>query len=227
MTDLIQEIENANNQWKTLRSKEDHTGKIFGTAKAIGCYKKGRHWAWILKCDCGAERHILRQNLKQFKHCGNKLHRKHKMNLKKMPEYTCYMLMKGRCYNKTNPSYNYYGGRGVKICKEWLDSFDNFYTDMGKRPSEKHSIDRIDVNGNYNKENCRWATVEIQAINKRKRKNQNIISRNGKFSVSFRMNKKLHYIGTFLSLKEAKTNLKKHKDLATAQLLKLLGENHE
>ena len=83
-------------------------------------------------------------------------------------EYSIWAIMKNRCFNKNSKRYKDYGGRGVSVCDRWLD-FNNFYEDMGKRP-DGMSIDRINNDGNYEPLNCRWATPEQQANNKRKTK---------------------------------------------------------
>lgn len=83
-------------------------------------------------------------------------------------EYSIWSAMKKRCKNPKNKAYKYYGERGIAVCERWL-SFDNFYSDMGAIPSEKHSIDRIDVNGNYEPSNCKWATQSEQVRNRRKK----------------------------------------------------------
>lgn len=85
-------------------------------------------------------------------------------------EYTTWRHMRERCLDPYCKNYDNYGGRGITICERWLnqeDGFNQFYKDMGPRPSDKHSIDRIDVNGNYEPNNCRWATNIEQQRNKR------------------------------------------------------------
>lgn len=89
---------------------------------------------------------------------GNKSH----------PLYYTHRNLLSRCYNKNQPKYRYYGGRGIRVCDRWLEpnrGFLNFARDMGPKPSPKHSIDRIDVNGDYEPSNCRWATHYVQMAN--------------------------------------------------------------
>jgi hypothetical protein len=119
-------------------------------------------------------------------------------------EWKTYDSMKGRCCRPNDPSYKDYGGRGIRVCDRWLHSFKNFYEDMGARP-EGYTLDRKDVNGDYEKSNCRWASYSLQNINKRSRSNTGITGitqrPNGKYEVTCR-NK---YLGKFLSLEDAKT----------------------
>lgn len=127
-------------------------------------------------CDCGNSTRVLLSSLKNgnTKSCG--CLRKEKVSSMKgthrkslSAEYNAYHHMIGRCYNKKNSVYSGYGGRGITVCDRWLESFDNFYEDMGERPSKKHSLDRIDNNGNYKPDNCRWATQSTQVINSRRK----------------------------------------------------------
>lgn len=82
------------------------------------------------------------------------------------PEYNVWKHMKDRCYNPRSQRWDRYGGRGIRVCKRWMTSFENFLADMGFRPSRNHSIERVNNEGNYEPTNCRWATRYEQNHNK-------------------------------------------------------------
>lgn len=88
------------------------------------------------------------------------------MLCKEQPEYFAWHAMMSRCYRKYHQSYRNYGARGITVCSRW-HSYENFLADMGRRPSTQHSLDRIDNDGNYEPDNCRWATYKEQQRNKR------------------------------------------------------------
>lgn len=125
-------------------------------------------------------------------------------------ENKAWRRMKTRCYNSNIPDYKYYGAKGVVVCERWRDSFENFLADMGERPSPKHSLDRIDSNGNYEPSNCRWATDYVQSRNQNLRKDNLSGERglwyhkkSGRWRPSIAVNSKSVYLGSFISKEDA------------------------
>jgi hypothetical protein len=154
----------------------DRTGQTYGQLTVLRFTRKNERLQafWMCRCSCGNEKEIFGGNLHSgsarscgcLKLAGNNLRHGHSRNGKQSAEYICWVSMRGRVLNPGNDRFEDYGGRGITICKRW-DDFENFLADMGPKPSAAMSIDRIEVNGNYEPGNCQWGTKEEQARNKR------------------------------------------------------------
>ena len=153
--------------------RQDITGQKFGkltVIKRLGLNSSG-HSIYLCQCECGNFTKVSRPNLKSgsVKSCGCLLkHSEKRHGLSKTPLYNSWRDMKIRCYNENSPSYVNYGGRGIKVCEEWLNDFMTFYKwAMANGYKKGLSIDRIDVNGNYEPNNCRWVSMKVQQNNRR------------------------------------------------------------
>lgn len=174
-------------------------GQEFGYLKVVGiAEQRPEHWgqlAWLCRCRCGNTKEVTSRNLRagRTKSCGcarvelvaekNIKHGK-AANGKLDQVYRVWIEMKQRCYNHKNKRYEQYGGRGIKVCGRWLNSFENFAADMGPRPGSgkqgcrsEYSIDRRENDGDYEPGNCYWATRSQQAGNK---STTPLLSHNGK-----------------------------------------------
>ena len=149
----------------------DITGNRYSKVTVISyAYTKKRRAYWNCKCDCGTLFEARGYSLVEgnTKSCGC-LRFETKNNLTHgmfgTVEYQTWGRMLQRCTNPNDRSYANYGGRGIKVRDEWRN-FETFYVDMGPRPSELYSLDRINNDGDYCKENCKWSTKSEQAINR-------------------------------------------------------------
>lgn len=150
--------------------RRELTGVRFGDLTVIGPAergtngKSGRLWKCVCKCGKEVVQPTVDLTCDRVTGCGCR-RRKHAMT--HTPEYLAWRHIKSRCFRPTCPQYKFYGSRGITMCDRWRNSFVVFFADVGPRPSDKHSIDRIDNDGNYEPGNCRWATKAQQSRNTR------------------------------------------------------------
>lgn len=201
--------------WNELNSL-DLVNKTFGFLTVL---EKSRQEdndngvTWICKCHCGNIVTVSTSYLKtgHTRSCGclqrsivGNLNRSHGMS--GTSTYTSWKSMLTRCYNQNILEYKNYGGRGIKVCDRWRYSFENFFTDMGAKPSSAHTLERDNVNKDYSPENCRWATREIQSRNTRLQLNpmNGITAKpNGKYLVRLSVKNNRLCLGTYDTIEEA------------------------
>lgn len=157
---------------KQVSRVRNRVGERYGRLVALRLVGLRYGAVWECRCDCGTIKQVPGSKLTTgaVRSCGclrrefvrpNTTH-----GMSDSVEYRIWQGMLNRCRNRKMTNYHRYGGRGIEVCERWRNSFRAFMSDMGPRPSDSHSIDRVNVNGNYEPENCRWATHVQQARNR-------------------------------------------------------------
>lgn len=157
---------------KETISATEMSGRVFGSWTVLrrGENDKRGQIQFEVRCECGNERIVSAGHLRHGKStaCRDcRIKHGHSIRGHKSAEYRIWTGMIQRCTNPNVKAFNRYGGRGIKVCAEWLESFETFLAYVGRRPSSEHSIDRHpDNDGNYEPGNVRWATQSEQCFNK-------------------------------------------------------------
>ena len=201
----------------TLHLEGQRYGKLVVEKEAESIYNKSGKMIrrWQCKCDCGNTTIVRHGDLRNGSTVSCGCYNYEKESVAKTHGYSrtklgkVYMGIKQRCNNPNNKNYSQYGGRGIKICEEWENNPQSFFDwSIQNGYKEGLSIDRIDVNGNYEPLNCRWVDSETQSINQRIRKDnktgyKGIYLDKGVYRVKICRNKKKYYFGSYKTLEEA------------------------
>lgn len=152
---------------------KDWAGAKRGHVTVVRCIGKDKHhtYSWECRCDCGKvcvkSSNVLQRGVE---YCSNACQLR-KTNLKHGASYTreyrAWVSAKSRCFTPSHKNYPTYGARGIKMCEEWVNDFQAFFDHVGPAPTDKHTLDRIDCDGNYEPGNVRWATQQEQNNNRR------------------------------------------------------------
>ena len=137
--------------------------------------RRNKSVVWEVVCDCGKHTKVAASNLTSKRptqscgcyHIDNVKNRSTIHGMRNTPEYAVWRTMKARCLNPKHKSFKNYGARGITIQKDWINDFSQFLSDVGRRPSSEHTLERIDNNEGYTKSNCTWKTLKEQARNRR------------------------------------------------------------
>lgn len=176
---------------KLGKNAKDLTGRLFGRLTAVTAVDRERAYfhgrivgvtiIWRCRCHCGKFVNVRSQALASgnTQSCGClkdevtaarfTKHGEAPLHGMRSTEYNTWKGMRERCSNPKHIGWKHYGGRGIRVCKRWRESFKAFLSDMGRKPTPRHSLDRINPNGNYTPRNCRWATPHEQRMNQRKK----------------------------------------------------------